>query len=154
MHTLPRKRPERMNRNGRPADQEFRPEELLYRRYIQEHFENGKIVDAHFSFPPSTNRQKFSEPEDVLFSEDGRFDSCGVLEFETVAIPVEVEDDQGTIFVFFPRHVPEETNYSHAEVWCERAQQRGNQALPSSTAKKKFRAKLSQHVKVRIQAIR
>jgi hypothetical protein len=143
-----------MNRNGRLADQEFRPEELLYRRYIQEHFENGKIVDAHFSFPPSTNRQKYSEPEDVLFSEDGRFDSCGVLEFEATAIPAEIEDDQRNAFVFFPRHVPEEINYSHTEVWCERSLQRGNQALPSSTAKKKFRAKLSQRVKVRIQAMR
>jgi hypothetical protein len=143
-----------MNRNGRLADQEFRPEELLYRRYIQQHFEHGKIVDAHFSFPPSTNRQKYSEPEDVLFSEDGRFDSCGVLEFEVIAIPAEIEDDQRTKFVFFPRHVPEEMNYSHTEVWCERSQQRGNEALPSSTAKKKFRAKLSQRVKVRIQAMR
>jgi hypothetical protein len=139
--------------NGRPEDQHFDLAEMLYRRYLNVHWEGNRIVDAHFSFPPSVNREKYSRPEDTLFSDVGRFNGWGVLEFATKHVPTRLEDAAGTGFAFFPRHVPEDENYSHSEIWCEREQQRGETADPSPTAKKKFRAMLSQQVRVRIQAL-
>lgn len=143
--------PERMLRNGRPVDPVFATEELLFRRYIKEHWDNNRIVDAHFSFPkPSVNREKYSEPQDVLYSDDGQYNDWGVLEFSVNQVPKQLSDGEGRIYVFFPSHVPEEENYSHSEIWCERNAAPGQEANPSSTVKKKFRALLSQQAKVRI----
>jgi hypothetical protein len=142
-----------MLRNGRPEDQGFGDGELLYRRYRREDLVDGKIVDASFRFPRlSVNRSKYSEPEDALFSEDGSFDGLGVLEVRVDVISIRLLDDSGAAFVFYPWHVPLDRNYSHSEVWCDREQARGEQVVPSSTAKKKIRAKISQHAKVRIGA--
>jgi hypothetical protein len=145
--------PEHLLRNGRPEDQTFAADELLFRRYIQEHFYNNKIVDASFSFPgPSVNREKFSQPEDALFSEEGLFEGWGILEFPVRSVTVRLEDGQGIGFVFFPKHAPLDDNYSHTEIACEREQHRGVLANPSSVTKKRFRAMLSQRVRVRIFA--
>jgi hypothetical protein len=147
-------RPERMLRNGRAEDQIFDQDELLYRRYFSDHLHNNMIVDASFSFPgTSVNRAKYSQPEDALFSDDEDFDGWGVLEFAVKSIPAQLEDGQGVRFVCFPKHVPEQHNYSHTEIWCEREERRGELANPSSATKKKFRAILSQHVRVRIAAV-
>ena len=138
---------------GRPEDQVFSGSELLYRRYLSEHVVDGKIVDACFPFPSlSVNRSKYSEPQDVLFSEDGSYDVFGVLEFRVEPILVPVPDDSGTRFFFFPWHVPLERNYSHSEVWCERGEARGQKATPSRTARKKIRAIICQHASVRLEA--
>lgn len=153
VHTLPRRCPERMFRNGRAEDQNFGKDELLYRRFLSEHLVNGKVLDACFRFPrPSVNRSKYSEPEDALFSEDGSLDRFGVLEFRVDIVSVRLTDDSGTAFVFFPCHVPLDRNFSHSEIWCEHEQTRGQQVTPSLTAKKKIRAMICQHVKVKVEA--
>lgn len=145
--------PERMLRNGRPEDQVFEQDELLYRRYVQEHWHDNFLVQAHFNFPEtSVNREKYSQPEDALFSANRHFDGWGVLEFAVRSIPAQLEDDQGVRYACFPRHVPLEENYSHSEIWCERENDRGHPAKPSAITRKKFRAILSQHVRVRIPA--
>ena len=142
-----------MLRNGREPDQAFEQEEMLFRRYIKEHWENNRIVDAHFSFPrPSVNREKYSSPEDVLYSENGRYNGWGVLEFAVSHLPSPIADGAGTAYVFFPFHAPEEQNYAHTEIPCERQDHPGSDANPSSTVKKTFRAKLSQQARVRIEA--
>jgi len=62
-----------MYRRGRPEDQHFEPEELLFRRYLREHWLEGHFSGVGFRFPKqSVDRGKYSEPEDVIFSEDGR----------------------------------------------------------------------------------
>lgn len=143
----------RMLRNGRPEDQVFAPEEILFRRYIKDHWVENLIVPAHFSFPrPSVNRQKYSEPEDAISAADGSLDGYGVLEFEVRGIPAQLADGQGTMYRFFASHVPNEENFSHSEIWCSIGNQNQNQAVPSSSVKKKFRTMLSQHVRVRIEA--
>jgi len=142
-----------MLRNGRAEDQEFGNAENLYRRYIKEHWVDNTFVSAGFRFPrPSINREKYSKPEDVIYSDDGQFDGWGVLEFRVEHIPLQLVDGAGKPFVFFPRHTPDEDNYAHSEIWCESESERGQQADPNSATKKKFRALLSQHAKIRIEA--
>lgn len=142
-----------MLRNGRPEDLIFRPEELLYRRYLNDHWIEGLFSPAGFKFPKqSVNRQKYSEPEDVLFSEDGSLDGYGVLEFATRDIPPRLLETGTPVFVFFMKHVPQEENYAHSEIWCETEQTTGQYVNPSPAIKKRFRTKLSQHVTVRIPA--
>jgi hypothetical protein len=142
-----------MFRNGRAEDQVFGKDENLYRRYIKEHWVNNTFVGAGFQFPrPSVNRQRYSEPEDVIYSDEGEFDGCGVLEFSVEHIPQRLVDGAGKAYVFFPWHTPDEDNYAHSEIWCESESERGQQADPNSTTKKKFRTMLSQHAKVKIEA--
>jgi len=145
-----------MLRNGRPEDPIFRPEELLYRRYLSDHWVGDHFSPAGFRFEKdsgqSVNRQKFSEPEDVLFSEDGSLDGYGVLEFATRDIPPRLQEMGTPVFVFFLKHVPQEENYAHSEIWCETEQETGRYGNPSQTVRKKFRTMLSQHVTVRIAA--
>jgi hypothetical protein len=152
--TLPREIPERLRRSGRPEDQAFGPDELLYRRYLQEHWVNGQFTGLGFRFPrQSVNRQRYSEPEDVLFLEDGTFDDeWGVLEFAVRDIPPRLPEQGFPGFVFFPKHVPLEMNFAHSELWCDHEQRTGGYVEPGTTVKKFLRAKLSQRVFPRIPA--
>ncbi len=144
-----------MLRNGRPEDPIFRPEELLYRRYRNDHWIDGLFSPAGFKFPKqSVNRQKYSEPEDVVFSEDGIFDGFGVLEFAVRDVPSSLEEEGTPVYIFFLKHIPLEDNYAHSEIWCETEQETGRYVSPSQTVRKKFRTMLSQRVTVRIPAQR
>jgi hypothetical protein len=113
-----------MYRRGRTEDTVFGPDELLYRRYLKEHWIDGSFSNLGFKFPDdsgqSVNRQKYSEPEDVLFLNGTFDDEMGVLEFAVRDIPQRLSVDRGPGFVFFPKHVPEELNFAHSEVWCDR----------------------------------
>jgi hypothetical protein len=151
-HTLPSERARRMLRAGRAADQNFDQREPLFRRYCLEHWVAGKLVDAHFSFPPSLNRGKYSFPEDVICSEDKAFDGWGVLDFRVGDIPKQLVDGSGRTYLFFPFHEPDETNYSHTVIQCEREDSRGQATSPNSVVKKRFRAKLSQQINIKIEA--
>ena len=159
MPTLARERPDRMHRRDRAEDPAFGSDELLYRRYLQAHWIGGCFSPLGFSFSEhsgqSVNRQKYSEPEDVQFFENGTFDNdWGVLEFAVRDIPPILPEDGAASFVFFPKHIPEELNFAHSEVWCDREERTGGYVRPSKTVRKLLRAKLSQRVLVRIEARR
>lgn len=143
------RRPDRMFRNGRPEDQDFALVEKLFRRYLQAHFIGQVFSPLGFQFHEesgqSVNRQKYGPPEDVLFSEDARYAGCGVLSFEVRDLPASFPPEEPR-YTFFPRHLPQEDNYAHSEVWCDRLpQQTGGYVVPSSTVKKKLRAQLSHY---------
>jgi hypothetical protein len=141
-----------MFREGRPADQVFKPKELLFRRYLKEHFADGQIPDAYFNFPPSLNRQKYSEPRDVIFSEDGCFDGWGVLEYRVDQMSFDLVHESAG-YSFFPKHTPDEANYSHTEIHCRRESDQRPEVHPNKAVRKKYRAKLSQQSpKIRIEA--
>jgi hypothetical protein len=146
-------RPERMRRNGRPEDQEFAPTEKLFRRYTREHYINGQFSNVGFAFtsPQSLNRQKYSEPVDVLFSETGEFASWGVLSFKAGDLPTSFPADNPR-FTFFAKHVPREDNYAHSEVWCDSLPATGKYVMPNKQVKKLFRASLSQRIVIEIAA--
>lgn len=146
-----------MYRNGRPGDQDFDPDELLYRRYLQQHWIDNHFSDLGFRFSDdsgqSVNREKYSEPEDLLFFDDGTFDDeWGVLEFAVSDIPPRLPEAGPVGFVFFPKHIPEEMNFAHSEVWCDNEERTGRYVRPNRTVKKLLRARLSQCVSIRIAA--
>lgn len=146
-------RPDRMRRNGRPEDQAFEASEKLFRRYNRAHYMNGQFSNTGFSFasPQSVNRQKYSEPSDVLFSETDEFANWGVLSFKVEDLPTSFPSENPR-YSFSPRHVPMEDNYAHSEVWCDSVPPRGAYVKPSKPMKKLFRAVLSQRVVVEIVA--
>src|ERR1039458_699652 len=87
---FPYKRPRRMYRRDRPAVDEFRPTEQLYRRYRREELVKGMIVAAALQFPQSgaasgqsVNRSRFSRAKDALWfpEEDTRYEGWGVFQF-------------------------------------------------------------------------
>jgi hypothetical protein len=155
---LARERPDRMHRRGRAEDPVFSPNELLYRRYVQQHWIDGCFAPEGFRFSEgsgqSVNRQKYSEPEDVLFLDDGTYDDeLGVLEFAVRGIPARLpEDGSSAAFEFFPKHVPEELNFAHSEVWCDKEERTGGYVVPNKVVRKLLRTKISQCVFIRILA--
>jgi hypothetical protein len=88
----------------------------------------------------------------VLFSEAGKYDVYGVLEFPVSGIPTPLQNPERLAFEFSPKHCPDDLNYGHSEVRCSCPQRGEDNAEPSSFVKKLFRTKLSQHVRVRIEA--
>lgn len=90
----------------------------------------------------SVNRGRFSEPIDVLFSEDGRFDGLGVIRFQVGEIPPEIAQPDGPAFIFFPKHMPEDDNYAHSEIWCDHKPATGGYRRPGRTVSGLFREKL------------
>src|SRR5690349_3120390 len=98
----------------------FDSEERLYLRYFREHFVDGQLATGGIRFPrTSVTRGSLSEPEDALFSEDGRYNGLGVVEFRVSDIPERITQEQGPTYVFFVRHVPLHDNYSHSEIWAD-----------------------------------
>jgi len=137
-------------RNGRPGEQKFSPGELMYRRYVQEDFDGDSLKPARFSIPPSLNREQYSQPEDVIFSEMGEFDHHGVLECNVEGLAVTVLDDRQMEYIFVPVHLPEENNYSHSEMWADCTQTQQRMERPSRIARKTYRTMVSRRFKVRI----
>lgn len=150
-------RPTRMWRNGRATDPVFEPGEKLFRRYRLEHLLDGKFSNMGLSFdqPLSFNREKYSEPSDVLFSDvdpdSGMFARWGVLSLRVRDIPslFPVERPERH---FYPVHAPLELNYAHSDVFCETPSTPGVYQVPPPAIRKLVRAILSQNVRVEIQA--
>jgi hypothetical protein len=132
---------------------------MLYLRYRRDHFLAGQLSpDAIRSqLQQSVNRGAFSEPEDVLFSETGEYNGLGVVEFRVAEVPSRVDQDEGPSYSFFPRHEPEELNYSHSEIWSDQLPATGGFRKPSRTVSLKFRVQLCSLIgleRVRVEAAR
>ena len=143
-------------RDDDPEDQVFTEGELLYRRYMVEHYQNRQLLPAAFPFPrPSFNRQKYSAPADVLHPDccDGKTlnDGWGVLECSSTNLPTTVVGQDGKAFQFEPVHRPLECCYAHTEIWCRGT---GGELVvkPSPKVRETFRVRLSLKMTVCIQA--
>jgi len=149
-----------MYRRGREVVPDFDGAELLYLRYSIEHFLQGQLTPAGIrsQLKQSVNRGgRFSEPEDALFSETGRYNGLGVVEFRVSDIPSRVEQPNGPAYAFFMRHQPEDENYSHSEIWSDHDPRTGGFRQPSRTVSLKFRVLLCSSIgqeQVRIEAVR
>jgi hypothetical protein len=150
--TLPFSRSRRMSQGGRRPNPMFYREELLFRRYCLQHWVGNKIVDAHFKFPPSFNRAKYSHPEDVTYSANGQFDGWGVMQLHVGEIPEWITDHANLVYRFFPRHDPDELNFGHTIIQSERQDIPGRYVAPSPLVRKTFRAQLSQIISIRIKS--
>ena len=79
--------PERLKRNNRPAVQEFDPHESLFQRFDKLIENSDHLYPAQVRFPDfSVNRERFSEPEDVLLP---NFFDWGIAAFNYEDIPGE-----------------------------------------------------------------
>ena len=147
-----------MYQRGRHVLPGFDSGELLYLRYGRDDFVDGQLAPGSIRFPKtSVNRGSLSEPGDVLFAEDGKYDGLGVVDFKVSDIPPGIAQEQGPSYVFFMRHVPYSDNYSHSEIWSEQEAQTGNYREPSKTVKLRFRIHLCQRVteeRIRIEGVR
>ena len=159
MYISPRERPERMYRRGREVVPDFAGSELLYLRYMSQHFVQGELLPAGIrsQLKQSVNRGSFSEAEDALFSETGKHDGLGVVEFRVGDVPERVDQPQGPAYIFFMRHEPEEENYSHSEIWSDHETRTGGFRAPSRTVSLSFRVLLCRSIRqeqIRIRAVR
>ena len=150
-------RPTRMLRNGRAEDPVFEPAEKLFRRYRLEHFLDGKFSNMGLSFDHSLsfNREKYSEPTDVLFSDidsdNDKFVSWGVLSLRVQDVPVFCPVERPECHIY-PVHAPLENNFAHSELFCERLSAPGRYQQPPPAMRKLVRAILSQSITVEIEA--
>jgi hypothetical protein len=108
----------RVHRNGRDPDQHFGLEERPFRRYPEASLVAGKPVPLVMQFDAgvSVNRERFSEPQDVLEPDccDGRPRPGHVvlaLRVSNVPNAISTEDRSGRVFQFRPKHTPCETCY-------------------------------------------
>jgi hypothetical protein len=159
VYTSPPNRPERLYKRNREIVPEFSGTECLYLRYSAQHFQMDQLGPEAIrsQLQQSVNRGLFSEPEDVLFSETGEYNGLGVVEFNVQDIPQSVDQPAGPSFVFFVMHIPEETNYSHSEIWSDHTPRSGDFRRPSKTVSMKFRISLSRLIgrdRIRIKAVR
>ena len=134
-------RPARMLRNGRAEDPMFEPSEKLFRRYRLEHFLNGKFSNMGLSFanPPSFNREKYSEPSDLLFpdldSGTDQFVDWGVLSLRVQDVPVLFPVERPECH-FYPAHAPLDNNFAHSELFCELLSMPGRYQHPPPAMRK------------------
>lgn len=151
MYSCPGERPERMFQRSRPPVASFSADEHLYIRYLAVSWIDGRLSHTGINAFPnkveqtSVNRGSFSEPEDVLFSEDGKYAKHGVLRFQVSEIPSPVAGEPSSlVFEFWPKHVPLELNYSHSEIWSRRSGLTSEYDKPPASVRTKFRIMLSQ----------
>ena len=117
--------PREMMANGRPEDQIFDDDELLYRRFAPELLDGDEIAIAAVELPDmSTIREKYGRPKWRLLDPD--YANWGVLSFRVRDIPPkrEVWHEGVVAYLLEPRHVPYKNNYPHSEVWVYRDGQR------------------------------
>jgi len=108
--------PQRMYTAGRTPQQDFAPEEKLWRRIKKEHaFPNGRIDLGAIELPDiSVNRENDDgEPRDLLLNEHAGW---GVAEFRVDDIPSPQVYRGFEKYDFVPVHVPEKKNWYHSEI--------------------------------------
>jgi hypothetical protein len=113
--------PQRLLCNGRAPEPDFSPTEKLFFRIppLQQDEESFDFLEPA-KIPPvpfSVNRERFSEPADVVFLHSPDW---GIGFFRVQDIPPVIESESGIKFEFRVEHLPldDETgnNYAHAEV--------------------------------------
>ncbi len=110
--------PAAMLKNGRQADQEFHPEEYLYRRVPLELWDEGDDpieIDAVELPDMSVIRSKYGHPEWTRLQSE-KYLQWGVIGFQVQGIPPRLQHLGVFIWTFNPRHVPLHNNYPHSEV--------------------------------------
>ncbi|MCD6183171.1 MAG: hypothetical protein J7K01_02595 [Thermovirga sp.] len=136
--------PSYLKRNGRPLDNIFLDEEQLFYRVEDAIIEDGKIPPATIKFPnTSMNREKYSEPEDVLEGKSGH--SVYKMKASQARCTHQTDGGDGRITAYDlkPVHDPVEDNYSHTELRLfKNNENRHVTGRVSSNVKREFRNEL------------
>ena len=118
--------PAEMNRNNREPDQDFFPDEYLYRRVPELLWDDDEIDVAAIELPDmSVNRQKFGPAWWVRFVETENSTSgarsftlteMGVIGFKSKDVPPRQAFRGAFVYRFQVVHAPEKYNYPHSEI--------------------------------------
>jgi hypothetical protein len=109
--------PPAIYRNGRPRDDAFTDEEVLYRRVEPGNWHQRLIDIAAIALPDmSVGRSKYGHPE-WLRLEGEQYADWAVVGFRVGDIPRELLHVGTDTWTFTVRHLPLDDNYPHSEVW-------------------------------------
>lgn len=137
--------PQRLRQNGRPVDPLFSEDEKLYRRVKDGQVESGRLIPISIDLPScSSNRSKYSEPEDVLLPS---YHNWGIAVFLVKDVPPKLIDDDSSCD-FRVEHVPEPENYSHTEIRSYHNGRFDQPKKPGNKIKKQIRQIISDRAQV------
>lgn len=149
---MDQERKNRLLRGGREECQFFKPDENMFQRFNELLRVGDNLYPNAIRFPVfSVNRERFSEPEDVLYHDYPKCLAQGVSAFKAKDIPTQLSvydnnSKTNNIYDFCVWHDPREENYSHSEV---RGYKNDNEARRvAKTVKKRFKIKLSEKISI------
>jgi hypothetical protein len=133
------------------------PDECLFIRVKNEHVWGDGVVPAVVEIPDwSTNRERFSAPEDVLtgypdYTRVGEFQVRDIPERIDADPPANPDDNPPSPWCFWAEHDPLPDNYAHSEVRMRKDGESyvRNKKPNSSTYRKKVRNVLAKMTRVR-----
>jgi hypothetical protein len=135
--------PERIKRNNRDPDPNFELAERLYRRCKKDQVsDDGKLLPAAIGYKNwSVNREKYSEPEEVLIRD---WLSWGIAFFRVEHLPANMKSTEGAnVFDFRAIHAPLDDNYAHTEIVTYKNGLLAMNPDPPLEVKKKYRQIIS-----------
>ena len=146
---------QRLAANGRSADQDFAPEEELYRRIMSEHFVEGCLLTTSINLPEcSVVRQKYTEtPHDTLMQDYPKYIDYGCVKWTVSEIPSSLEETvekNKLVSHFRVEHVPDEDFFPHSEVRTYKDKQFDKPRKPARTIAKSIRQILADRAKLEI----
>ena len=149
-----RKVPSELDQGIRVADQNYVPEEHLFRRFRPEYGDEPDL-DAIQLPDISVNRGKYCEPLHTLWSESGQYDEWGVLRFSVKNVPPRLSFAGIKEYKFEIFHAPQRRNYPHTEIRA--SNETGERLVDKAMAKMdrdtnlKFREKILEYADVAIR---
>lgn len=153
MPDYPEDYPDRLRINGRECDDIFNPTEKLYIRLrsVDPRTDRPDFGDIHCP-GQSVNREKYSEPEDVLWRNSEFLSQYGFGYFTVAQVPEKILDGKGREVFFHVVHDPvfesdiELENYSHSEVRA--SNETGRAKSVSGLIKTVFRQTIAEQITV------
>lgn len=148
--------PDRLRRNDRSLDSNFKPFERIYLRVKPDDFLEGRVNPARIKcFNMSVNWSKYSYPMDVVCPHP----SSGIARLLVARLPAifpkELGEEKEKKHRFFLEHDPLDENYSHCQVACIKGDQRAiKESVLSKTAKKEYRTLISDYSVIILDAER
>ena len=150
-----RERPLPLSKSDVTPNEDFSPEELLYRRVRSCDLVGGELsptslnslsFSAGIGGAPSVLRSRISEPSDALHP-----DCCGgrelsgylVYSMQVQQIPGRIDSDGGDAYVFYPVHRPEPACGAHSVIASSLAgDAESKYAVPPRNVRNKLRSQL------------
>jgi hypothetical protein len=143
--------PKEMYRQGRPPDPNFPPEECLFIRFQK--MDGGKVHISDLRYPDqSANREKYSQPEWILFPLS-KFGDWGYGFIRVREVPPEIPEIRLATAAWNRcqvEHDPEEENYSHSEIRGYKNAIRVTNNNRKKTIEAKFRDELRRKIVIQL----
>ena len=133
--------PDQLRTGDRAPDNQFGQDELLFVRCLSDQVDGEHLLPAGIKFPDwSTNRERYSEPQDVLLP---NFERWGIAGFKVSAVPARLQTGESKEYTFAAIHEPVPDNYAHTEVRAFKDGAHDRDLKVPTLIKKEFRTRLS-----------